>query len=162
MPADADRSLQLDPADPTALQQRGNALAGLNRLEEARDSFEAALKLSPNEAPTWNNLGAVHEQLGNTNAALQAFRHAIECTPPSRNAFISLACIQVRAGLYDEAQKSLDALEQQKGIPAAAAIAIRSALARRTGDASRANALEAQARALDSNAAAWALERISH
>jgi Tfp pilus assembly protein PilF len=158
--SDVERSVDLDPSDPTALQQRGNVLAGLNRLADARASFEAALKLSPEESPTWNNLGAIYEQLGDTNSALRAFGMAIKCKSPSRNAFLSLACLQLRVGDYKEAEITLDQLEQQNRGLDAPLLAIRSVLARRLGDPDQANKFEAEARALDANAADWVLGRI--
>ncbi len=157
--SDVDRSLELDPSDASALQQRGNVLFALDRPGEAKAAFQQALKLSPGEAVTWNNLGAVDERLGDTKAALEAFNSAIECKPPSRNAFLSLASLQIRAARLADAEQTLEALEKATGGQNAAGLALRSVVARRLGDLRRADALEAQARALDSEAAAWALER---
>lgn len=43
---------QDDPTDPAAWNNRGNALLGLGRFEEAKDSFQQALDISgaPNDA----------------------------------------------------------------------------------------------------------------
>ncbi len=156
---DIDRSLELDPVDATAIHHRGNVLFALNRLEEARESYEQTLKLSPEDASVWNNLGAALDGLGRADEALHAFGRATECKPPSQNAFLGMAFIQVRAGRLDEAAGVLDQFDKLEPAPNAAALAIRSVLARRHGDARQADALELQARNLNSEAAAWAFER---
>jgi hypothetical protein len=56
----------------------------------------------------------------------------------------------------------LDQLEKQEKGPNAVVLAIRSVIARQRGDAAQAGALERQARALDPDAAAWAIERAAN
>jgi Tfp pilus assembly protein PilF len=157
--SDASKSLELDGADASAWQQRGNVLYALDRPAEAKENFQQALKLSPGEAVTWNNLGVVNERLGDTNAAFDSFRSATQCDPPSRNAFISLASLQIRSALLPDAEQTLASLQKATCASDPAALALLSVLARRGGDEQRANALETQARSLDTAAAVWALER---
>jgi tetratricopeptide (TPR) repeat protein len=159
---DIDRSIALDPTDATSLGHRGNVLFALNRLEEARDAYELTLKLSPRDAGMWNNLGVTLDALGQTAAALQAFRRAMECQPPSQNAFLGTAFIQVRQGRLAEAAITLDQLDQLKRTPDAAVLAVRSIIERRRGDIRLADLLEQQARTLDANAAAWAIEHATN
>jgi tetratricopeptide (TPR) repeat protein len=130
-------------------------------LPEARQAYEQALKLIPTDASLWNNLGATLEALGATNEALAAFRQATECTPPSRNAFLGMALLQIRSGLLDEAMRSLDKLQQLAPDNDPAVLTVRSALARKRGDLKQADALEAQARSLDPETVAWVLDRLS-
>jgi Tfp pilus assembly protein PilF len=156
---DVNRSLELDPSDASALQQRGNVLCALDQPAAARQSFEQALRLSPAEAVTLNNLGVVNEQLGDTNAAMAAFRAATQCDPPSKNAFVSLACIQIRSGMFSDAEQTLRSLEKIVSGPDAAMLALQSLLAHHAGDVPRADGLEAQARSLDKATVAWVLER---
>jgi tetratricopeptide (TPR) repeat protein len=157
--SDIDRSLELDPGDATALDHRGNVLAALNRLEEAREAYGAALIRSPDEAGIWNNLGATLAALGRPGEALPAFRKATECEPPSTKAFLGIAFLQIHSGRLDEAVATLDRLDRVERSADAAALATRSVLARLRGDAIRADALEQQARRLDADATAWAIER---
>lgn len=157
--SDIDRSLELDPGDATALDHRGNVLAALNRLEEAREAYGAALIRSPDEAGIWNNLGATLAALGRPGEALPAFRKATECEPPSTKAFLGIAFLQIHSGRLDEAAATLDRLDRVERSADAAALATRSVLARLRGDAIRADALEQQARRLDADATAWAIER---
>jgi hypothetical protein len=56
----------------------------------------------------------------------------------------------------------LDRFEKLEQGPNAVVLAIRSVLARERGDAAQAGALERQARALDPDAAAWAIGRATN
>jgi Tfp pilus assembly protein PilF len=159
---DADSSVALDPSEVTALQHRGNVFLALNRPQEAAQDYERALKTSSDDAAVWNNYGVALDGLGRANDALQAFRRATQCQPPSQNAFLALAFGQIRAGRLDEAAGTLDQLDKQGGGPNAVVLALRSVLARRLGQAAEAGALEGQARGLDPAAAAWALDRVNN
>jgi Tfp pilus assembly protein PilF len=160
--SDIDRSIALDPGDMAALHHRGNVLLTLNRLEEARQDYERTLKISSEDAGVWNNYGIALDGLGRTNEALQAFRRAMECKPPSESAFLGLAFLQIRSGRLDDAAGILDQLDKLEKGPNAVVLAIRSVLARQRGDAAQAGAFERQARALDPDAAAWAIERATN
>ena len=160
--SDIDRSVALDPGDMAALHHRGNVLLALNRLEEARQEYERTLKINSEDAGIWNNYGIALDGLGRTNEALQAFRRAMECKPPSESAFLGLAFLQIRSGRLDDAAGILDQLDKLEKSPNAVVLAIRSVLARQRGDVAQAGALERQARALDPDAAAWAIERAAN
>jgi len=160
--SDIDRSVALDPGDMAALHHRGNVLLALNRFEEARQEYERTFKFTSEDAGVWNNYGVALDGLGRTNEALQAFRRAIECHPPSQSAFFGLAFEQIRFGRLDDAADILDRFEKQEKGPNAVVLGIRSVLARQRGDAAQAGALERQARALDPDAAAWAIERATN
>jgi len=160
--SDIDRSVALDAGDMAALHHRGNVLLALNRLEEAAQDYERTLRMSSEDAGVWNNYGVALDGLGRTNEALQAFRRALECKPPSQSAFLGLTFEQIRFGRLDDAAGTLDQFEKQERGPNAVDLAIRSVLARERGDAAQAGALERQARALDPDAAAWAIGRATN
>jgi len=159
--ADVDRSLELDSADASAWQQRGNALFGLNRLAEACLAYQRALQSNPDEARTWNNLGTAFDKLGRTQDALSAFQRATECQPPSRNAFLGITFIRFRAGQFDEAALVLNQFEELGRAPDAVSLTLRSLIERHHGNVAVADDLEKQARALDTNAAQWATEQVT-
>jgi Tfp pilus assembly protein PilF len=159
---DIDRSVALDPDDMASLHHRGNVLLALNRLEEARQDYERTLKISSEDGGVWNNYGIALDGLGWTNEALQAFRRATQCHPPSTSAFFGMAFEQIQSGRFDDAAATMDQLDKLEKGPNAMALAIRSVLARKRGDAARAGALEQQARSLDPDAATWAIERATH
>jgi tetratricopeptide (TPR) repeat protein len=160
--SDIDRSLELDAGDVTALQQRGDVLLALNRWEEARQEYERTLKINSDDAGVWNNYGVALDGLGRTNEALEAYRRATESHPPSKSAFLGLVFEQIRANRLDEAAGTLDQFAKLEPRPNAMALALRSVLARRRGQAAEADALEHQARALDPEAAAWAIDHATN
>jgi tetratricopeptide (TPR) repeat protein len=75
--ASANRALALQPGFPDALNNRGNALAGLDRATEALASFEKALALQPGFAQAWNNRACVLRDLGHPADALASCDQAI-------------------------------------------------------------------------------------
>ncbi len=156
---DVDHSLALDGLDPAAMYQRGNVLFALNRLEEAKTAYEGTLKLLPGDSGVWNNLGATLDALGRPEEAVQAFRHATECSLPSETAFLGLAFLQIRQGQLDAAEATLGQLEKLQSGETAAATAARSVIKRKRGNVAQADALEKQARAIDAEKAGWAIER---
>ena len=157
--SDIDRSIALNPGDMTSLDHRANVLLALNRLDEARQGYERTLKISAEDGGVWNNYGVALEGLGRANEALEAYRRATQSHPPSKNAFLGLAFAQIRAGRFAEAADAVEQFAKLEQGPNAVVLALRSVLARRRGQTDEAGALEKQARALDSNAAAWAIER---
>jgi tetratricopeptide (TPR) repeat protein len=156
--ADIDQSIKLDPLDGNALQHRANVLFALSRFEEARLAYEQTLKQIPEEGSAWNNLGATLDRLGHTSEALDAYARAISCRPPNRNAFLGSAFIRIRAGQLAQAADMLDRLAAIENKPDAAVLATRSVLARRSGNAAQADELEQQAKRLDPDTTAWAIE----
>jgi tetratricopeptide (TPR) repeat protein len=160
--ADIDRSLVLDAQDVTALHHRGNVLLALNRLEEARQDYQRTLKINTEDAGVWNNYGVALDGLGRTNEALEAYRRATECHPPSKSAFLGMAFEQIRANRLDESSAILDQLDKLEPRPNAMALAIRSVVARRRGQAAAADALERQARSLDPDATTWAINHATN
>jgi tetratricopeptide (TPR) repeat protein len=156
---DINKSVELYPSEASALHHRGNVLFALNRLTEAEGAYEQALTLSHEEAGLWNNLGATLASLGRTTEALTAFERAMACKPPSKNAFLGAAFLQVRLGRFDEAADTLVQLERVAPGPDAAALAVRSILARKRGDIAGADTLERRARRLDPDTALWAMQR---
>jgi Tfp pilus assembly protein PilF len=156
--SDVDESLKLDPDEVTAIHHRANVLLALHRLPEARQAFEDALKRSASEAVIWNDYGATLEALGQTNEALQAYGRAMDLVPPSKNAFLAAAFLQIRSHHFDEAANFLDRLEKLDPRPNAMALAMRSVLARNHGEARQADQLEQQARQLDPETTVWAIK----
>lgn len=157
--ADANRSVELDPRDATALHQRANVLFALRRYDEAKNAYQQTLAISPDEGGAWNNLGVAFDQLGRSDDALDAFRHAIDCHPPSENAFLGIAFIEIRRGHFEDGENALNRLGAQESAPDAAVLALRSVLARQHGEKDKADTLEQQARQLNPDLTTWVLER---
>lgn len=156
---DIDHSLELDPNEVTALQQRGNVLLALERYDDARRDYERTLKLDSDDAAIWNDYGVALEGTGRTNDAAQAFGRAIACHPPSVSAFLGLTMLQIKAARFTEADRTLDELARVEQGPDAIALALRSVVEQKQGNAAQAGELEKQAQALDPAAAEWALKQ---
>jgi Flp pilus assembly protein TadD len=66
---------------PTALNAMGHVLASENRLSEAVDLYEKAIRLKPNFADAHSNLGAALEKLGKKDEARTHFEEAMRLGP---------------------------------------------------------------------------------
>ena len=73
-----DRALALDPNDAGAWINKGTALWGLKRFEDAVDAYDKALAVDPNFALAWNNKAISLRALGQTREAEEAERMAKE------------------------------------------------------------------------------------
>ena len=72
-----DQAIKMQP-QPKYYILKGNVLQDQGRLEEAEASFRAAIKIDPNYAQAYNNLGIVLRDLKKPEDAIEAFRQAIE------------------------------------------------------------------------------------
>jgi len=84
------RASQRDPTDAGAAALAGLAFHRARDLAKAQEFYRAALKLLPDDAALWNNLGAVAQESGNPDAAIAAFKRAIEIDPSLASAHANL------------------------------------------------------------------------
>lgn len=157
--SDIEHSLALDPGEVTALHHCGNVLLALNRYDDASKDYEKTLKIEAEDGGIWNDYGIALDKLGRTNEAEQAFHRAIQCDPPSKNAFLNLAFDEIHAGDLNAAVATLNQIEKLETRPNPIILALRSVIARKQGDPATAASLEKQARSLDAAAAQWVLDR---
>jgi len=75
------RALSVDPRDPVAHANLGNALAQSGRLDEAIAHYRAALSVSPRFAKAWDNLGVALAQTGREAEARSCFATARALAP---------------------------------------------------------------------------------
>ena len=75
------RSIALEPKNPMAFYNRGNALRELKRLDEALLSFDQAVAMMPAHVEAWTNRGTVLQELGRSAEALVSFDRALALTP---------------------------------------------------------------------------------
>jgi tetratricopeptide (TPR) repeat protein len=69
------------------------------RLDSARYWYLQALMYEPGNPEAWNNLGAVQEQLGDTNGAIASYRRAIQERPLAEDARHNFAGLNFRMGI---------------------------------------------------------------
>ena len=80
--ADADkwtlRAVQMSPSDPDAWYSLGRIRYSEQRFSDALSCFQQVLKLSPKNVKAENNLGLAYEAMNQADAAMAAYRQAIE------------------------------------------------------------------------------------
>jgi tetratricopeptide (TPR) repeat protein len=103
----ADKALSIDPKMVPAQILRANALAGLNKPEDAIKDIEAAIRLQPDRSQTYTTLGAMEAFRGNRDRALDAFQKAVQMDPKSIDARLSLGYFQWVTGHPAEAEAAL-------------------------------------------------------
>ncbi|KOR38146.1 MULTISPECIES: tetratricopeptide repeat protein [Planktothricoides] len=86
-----------------AWSQRGNALTGLGRYEEALTSANRALAINPNYPDAWSNRSATLWHLGRFPEALASTERAIALKSDSSLAWFNQARILTTLGQYEEA-----------------------------------------------------------
>ena len=105
------RALQDDPASAEALYGLGSVYLQQQKLPEARESFERALKLQssyPGTIPNaWNNLGLLSARAGDTAAAIDFFQRALEIDPAHLIALLNLGNAYRQRKDWPEAKKAL-------------------------------------------------------
>lgn len=82
---------------------RGNAARALDQIDEAEAQFRLALRLDPQYALAWYNLGGVLQDKGELNDAVDAYRNARQFAPDLTAASNNLALALQALGHTDEA-----------------------------------------------------------
>jgi len=75
------RVLEIAPAMPEAMVNMGFALLGLNRADDARGFFLAAVELRPTQANAYYGLAMAEEQRNDLPAALGSMRSYLHLSP---------------------------------------------------------------------------------
>ena len=82
-------------------------LASSDRPDEAKDNFQQAIKLNPNDAITYINLGNLFDQQGDTLQARTAYQKATELNPKNFHAHYNLGLLLSEQGNLKEAEAEL-------------------------------------------------------
>ena len=101
-------SLQIDPNQINALNNRGNALRDLKRLDEALASYDRAITLKPDFAEAHSNRGNALRDLKRLDEALASYDRAIALKPDFADAYSNRGFILNEHKRLDEALASLD------------------------------------------------------
>lgn len=102
--AEFDRVLKRSEDDPAALKGRAEALARLQRFDEAISPLQRAAQLQPNDADTRYNFGALLYRLSRFTEASEQFREVVSLRPGDARAWFNLAGLAQRDGRLTEAR----------------------------------------------------------
>ena len=95
-------------ADPTVLCVLGSALTLLNELADADQVIRKALAIDGGSAWAWSRSGWLDVYRGDSLAAIERFRIALDLAPQDQLAFnsmVGIGCAHFAAGHYDEAAR---------------------------------------------------------
>jgi tetratricopeptide (TPR) repeat protein len=95
-------AIALNPEDPVAHNNLGNALRQLGRLAEAEMSCRDALRLRPDFFEAHNNLGSVLQNLGRVTEAEASYRAALRLRPDGPGTHTNLARVLLLTGRFEE------------------------------------------------------------
>jgi len=105
--ARADAALAVASANVEAQILKANALAGLNKVDDAVAEVEDAIRRAPDRSASYTNLGALQMIRGNREEAETAFKQAAAMNPKSPEAYLALANFYWTAGRQEEAEAQL-------------------------------------------------------
>jgi len=111
-----EQALKVRPEFPEAQFQRGNALIGLEKFDEAETALRAAIALKKNWSLPYSALGALQMRRNRDAEAEQSFRGALAIDKQDGLALRLLADIRLRAG---DAKEALDLATRATAIPEA-------------------------------------------
>ena len=102
------QALLADDANSMAWISLGVCLAGVNRKNDARATFERALKLAPpppQDVMVLYNLGQIHQDMGEAKAAAAYYRRCLKRDPGHVYAALRLGQLAEQAGRFDRARR---------------------------------------------------------
>jgi Flp pilus assembly protein TadD len=96
------------PDNPRAHLNLANALSDVDRLEDAMQHYEQALRISPNFAKAHNGLGIALAQAGRIPEAIEHFEQALQIKSSFADAHYNLAHALILAGKVPEAAEHFE------------------------------------------------------
>lgn len=88
------------------LYNYGNCLRLLEQFEKSKDAYISSLKLNPNNAKAWKNLGSIYFELRNHDVEIDCYDNAIRIDPGLYEALFSKGVTLFR--IYGQAIKGLE------------------------------------------------------
>lgn len=93
--------LQREPVRAEWWFLQGYALARQGQHAAAIESYERAIRISPEDEGSWLALGSSQSELGRSEQAIQTYRQALRHRPESAQAYLALADVYRRQGRPD-------------------------------------------------------------
>lgn len=99
---DYEQALKADPKNVPAYQGLAHLCTAMHNHERAIETYQIALKIAPNSAPLWYELGMSHNYQKNVGAALDCLGRAAQLDPVNRDYSNALGIVLAEAGRYHE------------------------------------------------------------
>ncbi len=97
------KATQLQPSNPDACYNLGNAYKDATFWKEAINCYEISLSLAPRNPDTLLNLGNTLKECGRLGEAIENYQHAININPDYANAYLNLGNALKEQKALDEA-----------------------------------------------------------
>jgi protein O-GlcNAc transferase len=110
----------LDSTDSDEWLKLGNAHATLNQLDEALAAYQNVLKIKPDKAAAYTNIGVVYYQAGKFDEAVAQMQKALAIDPDDGDTYYMLGATYVQQQKLDEAEQAFNkAIELKPDLAAA-------------------------------------------
>ncbi|OPX83652.1 MAG: TPR repeat-containing protein YrrB [Pelotomaculum sp. PtaB.Bin104] len=101
--SEATKAIALNPADPKAYNNRGDAYLDLGQYEKAITDYSKAIELDPESAEAYLKRGLAYGKLGQYKKAITDYSRAIEMDPESAEAYLKRGLAYGKLGQYEKA-----------------------------------------------------------
>ena len=109
------QSIELDPNQITAYNNRGLAYTNLRNYNSAINDFHRAIEINPNYADAYNNRGVAYMRQGKRDHAIDDYNRAIELNPNYAPAYYNRGEVLLRLREWERAKSDLT-IAGEKGI----------------------------------------------
>ncbi|MBP7147590.1 MAG: sulfatase-like hydrolase/transferase [Acidobacteria bacterium] len=103
-----DQLEQVEPKNLTLLLEKGNALIGAGRFDDALALFQRGVAVDPEFVVGWHRIGQLLDQRHDVRGAEAAYRKAVEADPDTVMSLKALAAICYSQGRYKEGMVLLE------------------------------------------------------
>jgi tetratricopeptide (TPR) repeat protein len=110
--AEAEEARRLDPVSPAAHSNLASILWHSGRYQRAMELAQKSLELNPSYSRAYEDLGRIHEQMGEGDAAIEAYRTAASLGQDAHDILASFAHACALMGKRSEATKILGKLRR--------------------------------------------------
>ena len=105
---DYDRSIQFDPHNAAAFNNRGGTYTILGQYERAIQDLNMAVQLDPNDSNSYNTRAIIYGSLGQYERGIQDLDQAIQLNPNYATAYNIRGLFSQQLGKYDQAVQNFD------------------------------------------------------